>query len=77
MCFELKCHFCLPVNDTKNYMKTILKEVREMKKTMNFMASQYDEILKSVKKNTQYIKNVQRENKNLRVDVRKLKSTEL
>lgn len=73
---EYKCHFCQPRNNNEHVINTILKEMREMKQTMNFMSSQYDEILKGVKKNTVSIKKLEKENKSLREDVKNLKSVE-
>lgn len=72
---EYKCHFCDPANDNKSELTEILREMREMKKTMNFMSTQYDAILNGVKKNTTAIKQLQKENKVLREDVKQLKST--
>lgn len=72
---EYKCHFCEPVNDNKSELNVILREMREMKETMNFMSTQYDAILNGVKKNTTTIKQLQNENKVLREDVKQLKST--
>lgn len=72
---EYKCHFCEPESDNKAELKMILNEMREMKQTMNFMSSQYDTILKGVKKNSEKIKSLQKENKSLREDVKDLKST--
>lgn len=74
---EYKCHFCVPANDNKSELNVIIKEMREMKETMNFMSTQYDAILNGVKKNTTTIKQLQKENKVLREDVKQLKSTVL
>ncbi|KAI8119868.1 hypothetical protein CVS40_8785 [Lucilia cuprina] len=71
---DFKCQFCEPTNDGNAEFKTILKEMKEMKETIKFMSSQYDDILRGVKKNTQNIKSLQKENKNLK-DVKKLKSS--
>lgn len=72
---DFLCHFCQPIENNGDGMKTLLKEMREMKETMGFMSSQYDAILKGVKRNTESIKTLQNENKSLREDVKHLKST--
>ncbi|XP_075157874.1 uncharacterized protein LOC142231140 [Haematobia irritans] len=70
-----KCHVCEPTTDNKHEFKMMFKEMRELKETMKFMSSQYDDILKGVRKNTQDIKNLQRENRNLRESNKQLTST--
>lgn len=72
---EFKCHFCKPESDNRDGISTVLMEMREMKETMKFMSAQYDSILNGVKKNSASIKSLQKENKNLREDVKQLKST--
>lgn len=72
---EFKCQICEPCDESSSDIKTMLKEMREMRSTMNFMSSQYDTILKGVKKNTADVKKLQKENDILREDVKKLKST--
>ncbi|XP_075158076.1 uncharacterized protein LOC142231348 [Haematobia irritans] len=70
-----KCHVCEPTTDNKHEFKMMFKEMRELKETMKFMSSQYDDILNGVRKNTQDIKNLQRENRNLRESNKQLTST--
>lgn len=73
---EYKCHFCeTEKNASSSDFSTLVREMREMKETMKFMSLQYDDILKGVKTNTTTIRNLKKENKNLREDVKQLKST--
>ncbi|XP_073820347.1 uncharacterized protein [Musca autumnalis] len=71
---EYKCHICEPRNNGSE-LKTILQEMREMKETIKFMSSQYDQILTGVKKNTIKIKTLQKQNKRLNEHVNKLQTT--
>lgn len=76
---EYKCMFCAPsenvcANDIAE-IKTKLNQLDEIKETMQFMASQYDSILKGVKKNDKQIKALKKRNVTLREEVKSLKST--
>lgn len=76
---EYKCFFCAP-NDVSvaselSEIKTKLNQLSEIKETMQFMSSQYDDILKGVVKNKKKIEMLQKENKNLREEVNNLKSS--
>lgn len=78
---EYKCHFCVPsdnvyvgANDLAE-IKTKLNQLDDIRDTMHFMSSQYDAILKGVKKNNKQIKTLKKQNENLREEVKSLKST--
>lgn len=77
---EYKCHFCAPkknvsVGKDLAEIKTQLNQLAEIKETIQFMASQYDTILKGLTKNTKQIKILKKENDTLREEVSNLKST--
>lgn len=76
---EYKCFLCAPnevsVAGELSEIKTQLTQLSEIKETIQFMSSQYDEILKGVVKNKKKIDNLERENKNLREEVNNLKTS--
>lgn len=77
---EYKCHFCAPNNNNTVVsdlaeIKTKLNQLDDIKETMNFMSAQYDAILKGVAKNKKKIDALQKENNNLREEVKSLKSS--
>lgn len=77
---EYECHFCEKTVDNTVVsdlaeIKTKLNQLDDIKETIQFMASQYDEILKGVAKNKKKIENLQKENTTLRNEVKQLKSS--
>lgn len=77
---EYKCHFCKPNENTSVVsdlaeIKTKLNQLDDIRETIKFMASQYDEILKGVAYNKKKIDNLQKENNTLRGEIKELKST--
>lgn len=78
---EYKCHFCAPSNKDVSVVselsdiKAKLNQLDEIKETMQFMSSQFDAILKGVSQNKKKIEKLEKENNNLRDEVKQLKSS--
>lgn len=80
---QYKCQFCAPKENNNDVgvkrdlqeIKTQLNQLTEIKETMNFMSTQFDEILKSVANNKKEIKSLKKENAALKDEVNTLKST--
>lgn len=73
------CHLCDKTESTiGNDLSEInakLNQLDEINKTMKFMSSQYDDILKGVLNNKKKIENLQKENKVLKEEINNLKSS--
>lgn len=75
---EFVCHQCNNSGTIKaelNEIKRDLKKLDSLQETMNFMAKQYDDILKGVVENKKKIETVQKENKILKQEVKTLKNS--
>lgn len=75
---EYKCFLCSPTKSTSverdlGEIKTKLNQLDEIKETIKFMSTQYDTILKGVAKNTKKIEKLEKENNELKSEVRNLK----
>lgn len=79
---EYVCHLCVGCDNTVGEELQIIKtklnkldQLTEMQETMNFMSTKFDEILKGVTENKNKIKNIEKENRQLKHEIKSLKES--
>lgn len=78
---EFICHMCNNGRDDNIVTKELLlinkklAKLDELQDSMNFMSSKFDEVLKGILENKEKIKNIEKENRQLKLEVNNLKDS--